>query len=253
MITFSLQSGSNGNAVYVEAGGVRLLFDAGLSGRQAEVRMNRYGRSLRDCDAVIISHDHNDHVSRAGVYQRRFGLPIYIAPRVHRAVQRRLGKLTDVRWFNPGDTLWFKQVAVHTLPTPHDGIDTVCFVVEHERRRLGILTDLGSPFRALRTALGELDAAYLESNYDPEMLWSGWYPEEVKRRIAGRGGHLSNEEAAELTRRHRSRRLKWLAAAHLSENNNRPELALEAQWRLVGRMLPVYVASRYEVGELLTV
>lgn len=253
MITFSLQSGSNGNAIYVEAGDVRLLFDAGISGKIAQARAASYGRTLHDCDALILSHDHYDHTRAAGIFQRRFGLPIYVAPRVWRAIRADAGKVTDILYYEPGSPLIFGDVTVHTVRTPHDGIDTVCFVVEHDGRRLGILTDLGRPFPALADILAEVDAAYLESNYDPEMLALGPYPERLKRRIAGDGGHLSNVESADLVDTCAGPRLKWIAVAHLSEQNNRPELALDSHRSRVGSMFPVCLAPRYGVGELLAV
>jgi phosphoribosyl 1,2-cyclic phosphodiesterase len=251
VITFSLQSGSNGNCIYVEAGDVRLLFDAGISAREAAARMACHGRDIRDCHALIISHDHVDHTRAAGTFHRRFRLPLYLSARVHRAVAPRLGPIHDPHHYRPGQSLRFGRVVVHTLPTPHDGIDTVCFVVEHERRRLGIMTDLGFPFPALADALREIDAAYLESNYDEHLLRNGPYTESLKRRIIGDGGHLSNDESADLAGRTLSPRTKWLTVAHLSEQNNRPELAFEAHRLRVGRTLPLHVASRYEVGKLL--
>ncbi len=253
MITFSLQSGSNGNAIYVEAGDVRLIFDAGISGRSAAARAARHGRSLHDCDALIISHNHSDHTRCAGIFHRKFGLPIYVSPRVWRAIRPNAGAVTDIRPYEPGRPLVFDGVTVHTIRTPHDGIDPVCFVVEHDGRRLGILTDLGRPFPALRDILGEVDAAYLESNYDPEMLALGSYPERLKRRIAGNGGHLSNAESADLADTCACPRLQWLAVAHLSEQNNRPDLALDSHRSRIGSMFPVHLASRYEAGALLEV
>ena len=253
MITFSLQSGSNGNSIYVESGDVRLLFDAGISGREAAARMAAHGRDIRDCTALIISHDHSDHISGAGIYHRKFKLPVYMTRAAWRAVRLQLGKMGPPASFEPGDCLQFGDVAVQTIRTPHDGLDTVCFIIEHGGRRLGIMTDLGHPFRALEEALETVDAAYLECNYDHHMLWNGRYAERLKRRIAGQGGHLSNDEAAEITKRTVSGRLRWLAAAHLSEENNRPELAIDAHRRRVGSMLPVFVASRYEVGRMLEV
>ncbi len=253
MLTFSLQSGSNGNAIYVEAGDVRLLFDAGISGKQADMRMAARGRDIRDCNAVIISHNHSDHVRCAGIYQRKFGLPVYLTRQTYSASQSYLGKMMDVRHFAPGDQLTFGDTVVHTLPTPHDGLDPVCFVVEHDSRKLGIFTDLGHPFPALISAIAEIDAVYLESNYDHDMLRTGPYPEHLKRRISGKGGHISNLEAAELVDRHGNRKLQWLALAHLSEENNEPELALETHHRFVGASLPLHLASRYEVGEILEV
>ncbi len=253
MLTFSLQSGSNGNCIYVEAGDVRLLFDAGISGRTAEARMAAHGRDIRGCNALILSHEHTDHVSCAGIFHRKFGLPVYCTRPTFRQSCVVLGKMRNVRFFTSGRTLEFGDVHVRTFRTPHDAVDTVCFVVEHDGAKLGILTDLGSPFRDLADVLGQVDAAFLESNYDPEMLWSGTYPELLKRRIAGSGGHLSNQEAAMIARDNAKRSLKWIAAAHLSEENNDPQLAVEAHRAWVGKSLPVHVASRYGVSEVLEI
>jgi len=253
MITFSLQSGSNGNSIYVEAGDVRLLFDAGISGRMAQRRMASKGRDIRDCHALIISHNHSDHTRCAGIFQRKFGLPIYMTEGAYGAVHRYLEPVSDVRQFIAGNRLAFGDVTVHTIRTPHDGIDGVCFVVEHDGKKLGIFTDLGHPFAALGDALVEVDAMYLESNYDPDMLRDGPYPEALKRRITGKGGHLSNEESAELVRRRIGSPLKWMAIAHLSQENNRPDIAIDVHRRQIGTLLPLHVASRDRVGDLLEV
>jgi len=253
METFSLQSGSNGNAIFVEANGTRLLFDAGISGRQAEQRMKIHGRDMRDVDALILSHDHSDHVRCAGIFQRKFGLPIYMTRETHTAIWCDLGTLHDVRYFRSGDVLTFANVAVHTVPTPHDAADGVAFVVACEGRRLGILTDLGHPFAGLQSLLEDVDAAYLECNYDPDMLECGSYPLYLKRRISGAGGHLSNAESAELLRACGRHKPRWTAVAHLSAENNRPQLAVEAQHRAVGESYPVHHACRDSCSALLTV
>ncbi|MHC4695730.1 MAG: MBL fold metallo-hydrolase [Planctomycetota bacterium] len=253
MHTFSLQSGSNGNAIYIEANGTRLLFDAGISGRMAERRMSTHGRDIRDVDGVIISHNHNDHVRCAGIYQRKFGLPIYMTRRTHSATWCDLGRLSDVRYFKSGDTLTLGDVTVHTVRTGHDAADGVGFAVECDGKRLGILTDLGHPFAGLQEVLESVDAAYLECNYDPEMLAEGSYPARLKARIRGPGGHLSNDEAATLLEACGRRRPRWVAVAHLSEENNLPQLAMDAQYRAIGRDYPVFHASRSGCSELLTV
>lgn len=252
MKTFSLQSGSNGNCIYVEAGDVRLLFDAGISGKTAAARMESHGRDIRDVTALILSHDHNDHVSCAGVFHRKFGLPLYMTAGTHAAVADQIGRVSGVRHFRPGDCLTFGDVRVHTLRTPHDAVEGVCFVVEHEGRRLGILTDLGHPFDALGPVLSELHAAYIESNYDVEMLEKGPYPYYLKQRIRGHGGHLSNAESAELVAT-RGRGLEWAVLAHLSAENNHPTIAMHTHRRTVGSSFPLLVASRTEVGPMLTV
>lgn len=251
MITFSLQSGSNGNAIYVEANGTRLLFDAGISGASAQQRMGVYGRSIRDVQALIISHEHRDHVRCAGIYQRKFGLPIYVTRRTLAATWCRLGRLGDVRHFRSGDVLRFGSVVVHTLPTAHDAADGVAFVVECEGKRLGILTDLGHPFSGLQSIMESVDAAFLECNYDSQMLETGPYPPQLKARIRGERGHLSNGESATLLRACGRNRPRWIAVAHLSRENNRPELAIGAQHQAIGVHYPVHHASRYECSPLL--
>lgn len=255
VLTFSLQSGSNGNAIYVEANGVRLLFDAGISGRMAQRRMAVHGRDICDVDALIISHNHSDHIRCAGIYQRKFGLPIYVTRPTHTAAATwcDLGLLSDVRYFRSGDSLTFGDVTVHTVPTAHDAADGVGFVIECEGKRLGLLTDLGHPFPGLQSVLESVDAAYLECNYDPQMLATGTYPPAVKARIKGPRGHLSNDESADLLRACGRRRPRWVAVAHLSEDNNEPDLAIGAQHESVGRDYPVHHASRYEASQLLKV
>ncbi len=253
MFTFSLQSGSNGNCIYVEAGNTRLLFDAGISGVQAKARMAGYGRDIRHVTAVILSHLHGDHTRCAGVYHRLYKLPLFATPATHEAIAPDVGKLRGVQYFLPGQTLVFGQVEVHCLPTPHDAAQSVAFVVRCEGKRLGILTDLGHPFAALASTLAELDAAYLETNYDPLMLAEGSYPPDLKARIRGDGGHLSNDEAAALLKACRRLRPQWIALSHLSEHNNHPDVALETLRRELGHDYPLCVAGRYRPSAALLV
>lgn len=248
MITFSLQSGSNGNAIYVEAAGTRLLFDAGISARRVAERLQAHGRLARDLDALILSHDHHDHVSGAGALHRRFHVPIYATALTLDAIRPRLGKLRDARRFVAGETIAFGSVLVHTLPTPHDAADSVAFVVEHAGRRLGIFTDLGRAFAGLQEVLGTVDAAYIESNYDPEMLATGNYPPELRRRICSGRGHLSNAQSAWLVQCCDPSRLRWIALAHLSGENNHPRIALQTHRAVHGDELPIWIAGRDRVS-----
>jgi phosphoribosyl 1,2-cyclic phosphodiesterase len=249
MIAISLQSGSNGNCIYVESHGVKLLIDAGISGIQAEKRLAFHGREIRAVDAVIISHDHSDHISCVGVFNRKYDLPIFITRRTLTRAQKiaDLGRMNNLCHFTAGGTLRFGPVSVETVPTPHDGADGVAFVVEADGARLGILTDLGHPFDGLSELIGSLDAVFIESNYDPEMLEHGPYPGYLKRRIKGPGGHLSNVEASLLLGKS-GKRLKWICLAHLSEQNNKPDLALRTIRKALGVSKPIFVASRYEAS-----
>lgn len=253
VLTCSLQSGSNGNAIYVEADGVRLLFDAGISGRQANLRLAMHHRNISDVDALLVSHAHSDHSRCAGVYQRLFGFPLHCTEGTQRAIRPFVGKLRDVRAFEPGAAIEFRSVRVHSIATPHDADQSVAFVIEHAGRRLGILTDLGHPFDGLPQLLTTLDAVYIESNYDPRMLDESWYPPQLKARIRGAAGHLSNDEAAALLAACGRDRLRWAALAHLSEENNHPDVALQTHHAVLGADYPLTVASRYDVSELLHV
>lgn len=249
-----LQSGSTGNCIYVESNGVRLLFDAGISGKQAQARLHASGRDIENVDALVISHDHQDHSRCLGIYQRKFGLPVHVTEETLTVASKKekLGSLSDVRYFRAGSALRFGKLTVETISTPHDAADGVAFVVDDGARRLGIMTDLGHVFDRLAHVVKTLDAVVIESNYDSEMLNNGPYPELLKRRIRGRGGHLSNSDSAGLLAAAGSR-LKWACLAHLSEENNDPQLAIDTHRRELGSQLPLFVASRYEATDVLQV
>ena len=255
MKVVSLQSGSNGNCFFVESGETRLLFDAGISGKQAEERLATHGRDIRDVDALFISHDHSDHTRGVGVFQRKFGMPVYITPRTLKAIQRhqKIGRMDRVRLFTAGSSQSFGNVTVHSVPTPHDSVDGVAFVVEDNQHRVGFLTDLGHAFEGLKEVLKSLDAVVIESNYDDQMLETGPYPQHLKRRIRGEGGHLSNKDSAELLKHFKSDRLKWACLCHLSEENNEPERARKAHEEILGDDVSIHVASRYKVSEMLEI
>jgi phosphoribosyl 1,2-cyclic phosphodiesterase len=249
----SLQSGSNGNCIYVEAGETRLLFDAGISCKQAERRLRAHGRTLADVNALLISHDHSDHTLCAGVFHRMHGLPLFITRDAYRSAAQRIGDVdaAAVNCFPGGERLRFGDVVVETFPTAHDGCGCVAFVVEAAGRRLGILTDLGHVFDGLAEAVASVDAVVLESNYDPDMLETGRYPRFLKERIKGPGGHISNVEAAHLLRDHAGERLRWACLAHLSADNNTPEVALATHRRIWGNGRPLHLAGRHSCSGLL--
>jgi phosphoribosyl 1,2-cyclic phosphodiesterase len=248
-----LQSGSNGNCYYVESGDTALLFDAGISIRKAQERLAVYGRQLSQVDALFISHDHSDHTRCMGSFQRRFDLPIYLTRQTLLAVEmyQKVGKLQRIRLFTAGSSQVIGSLTVHTLSTPHDGADGVVFIVEDAHHRVGILTDLGHPFPELQKVLPSLDGIIIESNYDEAMLANGPYPDRLKRRIQGKRGHISNLEAANLLKEHTNGRLKWACLCHLSFENNCPQVALETHQAVVRENLPLYVAWRDRVGDLL--
>lgn len=254
MEVISLQSGSNGNCFYVRAGETHLLIDAGISGNQAQQRLFQHGIDIRKVRALLISHDHRDHIQSAGIFQRKYGMPMYVTPPTLAAAQRwcRLGKLRDVKHFQSGDRWKIGEIQIETIRTTHDGADGVVFVLEHQDTRVGIMTDLGCLFPELAPAIESLDAVVLESNYDERMLQNGGYPEGLKRRIRGAGGHISNDEAAQVLSNH-GHRLQWACLAHLSEHNNTPEIAYNTSVSAVGDRFPIHIASRYGVSHKMPV
>jgi phosphoribosyl 1,2-cyclic phosphodiesterase len=252
MKVLSLQSGSNGNCIYVASGDSSVLVDAGISGVRASDRLASFHIDIRSVTAVVITHDHADHIAFCGVYRRKFGLPVYMSDRTYEAakIRHKLGRIKGVEKFHSGESIRIGGLTLHTVPTPHDATDGVAIVVEDGRHRVGVLTDLGHVFPGLDGIVSSLDAVLLESNYDPEMLAKGPYPEMLRQRIRGPGGHLSNEEAAELLLKS-GRRLSWACLAHLSAENNTPELALETHRRILPGSLPLLTASRYAPVEML--
>lgn len=255
MKAIALQSGSNGNCVFVESGKTRLLIDAGISGKQAQTRLASLGRDIRDVDAMLLTHDHRDHARCAGIYQRKFGLAMLVTERTLAAANQRhaLGKLGELQHFRRGESLQIGEITVETIPTPHDGADGAAFVLDDGRCRLGVLTDLGHVFDDLGPMIATLDAVILESNYDPQMLAQGPYPAFLKRRIAGAGGHISNLEAAELVGRYASDSLRWLCLGHLSQDNNTPTLAMETHRQVLGNKLAITVASRHRATDVMEI
>jgi phosphoribosyl 1,2-cyclic phosphodiesterase len=274
-----LQSGSAGNCVYVEAHGVRLLIDAGISGARARKRLADHGVDIADVDAVLITHEHSDHIAAAGVFARKFGLPLYLTEKTWRASREQIGELGEptrlganqaidfgpgwgsapaadaltggVRLFSAGDVLDFGPVRVETLSTPHDSVDGVVYCVDDGARRLGVCTDFGHVYPELRALVATLDGVLMESNYDERMLDAGPYPMFLKRRISGPGGHISNRESAELLASHGGR-LRWACLAHLSENNNEPALAMAAHRDGLRDGLELHLTQRYGASAALT-
>ncbi len=250
MRAVALASGSNGNAIYVETPDVRLLFDAGLTGKGLQRRAASRDLRIDQVDAIVISHGHHDHVAAAGILGRRYGLPLYGTNGTWASGGRKIGRVDVKNTFRPGETIAFGKTEVHTIPTPHDCPDSVGFVVEHAGMRLGILTDLGHLFPGLHEVFATLDGAFLESNHDPEMLEFGPYHPMLKDRIAGPQGHISNGECVELVRETASKRLRFLLLSHLSAECNSPELALETASGLSDICPEILVAPRDEASPM---
>lgn len=232
-----LGSGSSGNAVVVESGDCRLLLDAGFSCRELERRMARRGIEPETVSALVLTHEHGDHLRGTDRFHRRWGTPLYAtagtlegAAGLGEAAQRA------VRPIRSGEPWQVGSFELEAFLVPHDAREPVGLVIEDGAgRRLGLVGDLGSRSRLAWGRLAELDLLILETNHDLEMLRNGPYPWPLKQRVASRHGHLSNHDAAEGLLELLADRLRWVVAYHLSRTNNLPALAAAALGEVLAR------------------
>jgi len=220
-----LASGSSGNTCYIETGKASVLIDAGLSGRETERRLGLLGKSARNLDALIITHEHSDHIKGAGPLARRFGLPLYINRKTLEKGQRTMGNLPKPVIVRTGQTLTIRDLTVETFTKCHDAADPLGLILSFDGTRMGLVTDLGRSTRLVVDRLRECNALIVEFNHDQEMLEEGPYPLDLKRRIKGPDGHLSNKQAGDLVRKVCHDNLNYLVLAHLSKANNNPTKA----------------------------
>ena len=221
-----LGSGSKGNALVVEYANTRLLIDCGFSAREMERRLARLELTPADIDALVITHEHDDHWRGVSRFSRRHEIPVWLTPGTQAA------KATDVlattELYSPHEPFAIGDLELFPYPVPHDAREPAQLVVGNGDKRLGILSDIGYATPHVREMVDACDALVLECNHDPELLAMGPYPASLKRRVAGKLGHLSNQQAAELLTQIDATGLQQLVVAHISESNNRPELAQAA-------------------------
>ncbi len=250
-----LVSGSAGNSTLVEAEKTRLLVDCGVSGREAARRLESVGCPPETLTAIVVTHEHSDHMQGVGVLSRRFNLPVYLTAGTLAACNGRLKMAGECRVFEPGRAFTIGDLEVRPFSIPHDAADPVGFTFHHGDRKVGVATDLGFSTELAKRHLSACQLLVLESNHDPDMLANGPYPRHLQDRIRGREGHLSNAAAGALLGEVLHDDLEGVVLAHLSEKNNNPDLARKVaeevleRHRLKGKVRLV-VAGRLEVVTL---
>ena len=214
----SLGSGSRGNGTLVEWSSGALLIDCGFSVKETELRLQRLGKSAEDLSAILVTHEHSDHIKGVAALSRRYKTPVYMTPGTFQG--RDLGELPDLQFIHAYSPFELDGLRVSPVAVPHDAREPAQFVFEFADVRLGILTDLGSITPHVEDAYQDCDAILLEANHDPFMLASGSYPPSLKQRVGGPWGHLSNQQAAGFIQRLNTHRLQHLVVAHISQQNN---------------------------------
>lgn len=222
-----LASGSTGNAVYIETERVRLLIDAGLSGKQIIALLTQIGVKPESLDALLLTHEHSDHVKGLGVMARRYGLPVYTNEATWQALPKSVGEI-DERQQNilrTESTMTVADLEIETFGTSHDAAEPMGFCFYHRGAKLSLMTDLGYVSDKIKAKVRESDALICEANHDIEMLRMGRYPWNLKRRILSDVGHLSNEDAGDALLDILEPRVTDVYLAHLSRDNNMIDLA----------------------------
>jgi phosphoribosyl 1,2-cyclic phosphodiesterase len=237
-----LGSGSAGNATCIEGGGARLLIDAGFSCRDLAARLEAAGVAPQRLDALLITHEHADHVRGAALFSQKYRVPVYCTDATYAAAGLERQPLHARRPVRAGESFAVGGLRLLPFRVPHDAVETVGYAVESNGTRVGYATDLGHGADEVRRVLAGCDLLVLESNHDVDMLRRGPYPEVVKDRVLGRHGHLDNDSAAELLGAVASERTRLVVLAHVSRTNNRPDLALAAarrRFEALGRRAPL--------------
>ena len=220
-----LGSGSQGNALVVEVRATRVLLDCGFGLAETAQRLARIGLAPSDLSAVVITHEHQDHIGGAARFARKHRLPVWLTTGTLRGLEGLFDSDVEVCVVRGYDAFSIGDIRVEPFPVPHDAREPAQYVFGDGASRLGVLTDAGHVTAHMQRCLSGCNAVVLECNHDAELLLAGTYPEALKSRIAGRFGHLDNAAAAALLAHLDASRLQHVVAAHLSEDNNRPALA----------------------------
>lgn len=241
-----LGSGSEGNALVVQSGVTALLLDCGFSLNETLRRLQRLQLEAASLCGILVTHEHSDHIGGVARLARRFDLPVWLTHGTLRFQQQAFAGLV-VHEINPHQRFIIGDLEIQPCPVPHDAAEPVQYVFSDGARRLGVLTDSGHITPHIETTFDACHALVLECNHDAGMLRDGPYPPSLKQRVGGRFGHLSNEQAAEFLARLDTRDLQHIVAAHLSEKNNTPELAVQAMCAALDcRAEEIGVASQAE-------
>lgn len=250
-----LASGSKGNATYVSDGETAILVDAGLSGIEIQRRMAAAGLDIQTLSAIVVSHEHSDHIRGVGVMARRYELDVYATQGTASAAAKQMGRIDRLHHIETGRPFAIGDLKVHPFSTSHDARDPAGFTISQNGRKVGIATDLGIATGMVKQHLSNCGVLVLEANHDPKMLTEGPYPWPLKQRIKSRTGHLSNPDSRMLLDEIKHDGLCHVILAHLSEVNNTPEKARQEVAMAMGIQdrTQLHVACQERCSDLLII
>ncbi|HAS74970.1 MAG TPA: MBL fold metallo-hydrolase [Clostridiales bacterium UBA8960] len=256
----SLASGSSGNCQYVESETTRLLVDAGMSGKYIKNSLETINVKVETINGILLTHEHADHISGLGVLMRKFKLPLYVTEKTWEAVKLKIGEIDEtlLNIYDKIDEIVIGDITVRGTRITHDAVDPLCYTFKNNDSKVGIATDLGAISDDVINEFKDCDLLMIESNHDIEMLKIGPYPLYLKRRILSEHGHLSNEDAGYIAKEIIKHGMaKNILLAHLSKENNFPDLAyetvrgiLEMDQIIIGKDINLDLTYRDKVGKL---
>ena len=258
----SIYSGSSGNCLYVASDHTKILVDSGLTGKKIQEGLKEIGVDPAELDAMVITHEHVDHIKSAGILSRRYNIPIYANTKTWEAMVNSLGQVSDenIRVFEEYNAFEIGDILVQPFEIPHDAACPCGYSFMHEGNKISIATDIGYVTEEIKANISNANLILLEANHDVEMLKVGPYPYSLKRRVLSNKGHLSNEDAGKAIVEILGPKTKKVILGHLSKTNNYPELALRTVISVLqmngiidGEHIEIDIASRDRVGRVQSV
>lgn len=257
-MVFSLFSGSSGNAALISENNSLILLDCGASGKKLSMAIESLGFDCRAINAILLTHEHNDHIAGAGVMSRRFDLPIYATEKTFGALNVGPIKDSNINFVEPNEKFAVGDIEVTPFSISHDAADPVGYTFALKEGKFSLLTDTGIITKQMYDSVCDSKYMLLESNHDVDMLQFGSYPYQLKRRILGKTGHLSNNTAAQMAVKMMENGAEKIMLGHLSNENNTPEIAYKTTENaivqgggIVGKDVTLSVAARYEITRLI--
>ncbi|SHJ96040.1 MBL fold metallo-hydrolase [Tepidibacter formicigenes] len=258
----SVASGSCGNCHYIGYKNTKILVDAGLSGKKTEENLNNLDINLENTSGILITHEHTDHIKGAGILSRRYNIPIYANENTWKVIENKIGKIKEnnIKVFENNVPFYIEDIKINPFSIHHDAADPVAYTFYNGKNKISIATDLGYVCDKIKENIYDSKLVVLESNHDVEMLKMGSYPYYLKKRVLSRKGHLSNEDAGRFCIELVERGTEKILLAHLSRENNFPELAFETVKGVlqeknihVGKNLELSVLKRGKISNLYAV